>query len=182
VITLMRTPSLSESAPPLLPPRASARERRIERANRFADQAVAEGERGRGPPEQAVRRRAEQALSTAIHQTQHAILVKREHCRIDLGHHRPQQSRRFAGIEALFPQPVAQRVDLEERQAQGIVRSCAARSHGEITFAKRGQHVGNGLERPDHSLDQQRRDGEPDHHQEHGERPTQLVRMRSEPE
>jgi hypothetical protein len=55
------------------------------------------------------------------------LIVEGKHRDVDLAHHRPQQCRRLERAQALVAQRVGERIDLEQRFAERIVASRAAR-------------------------------------------------------
>ena len=100
-----------------------------------------------GPPQQLLDRPAEQPLAGAIHQPQLVLIVECKHRDVDLAHHRPQQGRRLERAEALVAQRVGKRIDLEQRLAERIVASRAARPKREIALAQRLQQIRHRLQR-----------------------------------
>jgi hypothetical protein len=96
------------------------------------------------------------ALAAAVHQSEPLRLIEREHRDIDLLDDAPEQRRGLQRVEALRAQRVAEDVHFQEREAEPIVGTGAARADRVVPFAQCGEQVGDGLERPEHALADQR--------------------------
>ena len=75
-----------------------------------------------GAAEHLLHARAHQPLAGAVDDAQPLLRIEGEHRDVDLLHHRAQQRRGLDGAEALLVQRLGERVDLDQRGAERIVR------------------------------------------------------------
>src|SRR6185437_15530495 len=159
---LLRAPIEPEGATPELPSSGAARERRVDGAVRLAAQAAGQSERGGGAADDLALAGAEQLLAASVHEAQLAPLVEGENGDVDFLHYGAQQRGGLHGAQALRAQRLAQRVDFEQGEAERVIYAGASGAHGEVSFAERGEHVGNGLQRAHDALAQGQRDADPE--------------------
>ena len=127
------------------------------RARALAVEPVAEPQRIRRSPDQPLRGLAQQPLASPVHQPEPPVAVEGEDRDVDLLDHPPEQRGRLQLPEPLPPERLAQRVHFQQRETERVVGVGAAGPDGVVAFAKRGEEVGDGLERADHSLAEQKR-------------------------
>ena len=101
---------------------------------------------------------------------------------VDLLHDRAQQRRGFDGAEPLLVQRLGQRVDLDQRRAERIVRVGGAAADREVVLAKRGEQVGERLQRHDDARADRCGESEQRAEDEDRQRPLDLRRVRLSPE
>ena len=114
------------------------------------------------PAEQPLRRLVEQPRAGAVDELQLLLLVEGEHRHVDLRHHLAQQRRRLERVEALVPQRLDQRVDLDHHLAERIAAARAAGADREVPLAERGEQVRQRLQRQDDALAQREGEAEAD--------------------
>jgi len=125
----------------------------------------------------------EQAFAGGVDHAERAgFVVEGEDGDVNLGHHAPQQRGRLERAQPALAQLVHQRVHLEHREAQRVVRVGAARAERVVLLPDGGKHVRERLERTHDALAEGEGEREPGAHEEQGERPLRARGEVSPPE
>ena len=110
------------------------------------------------------------------------LRIEGEHRDVDLLHDGAEQRRGFDGAEALLVQRLGERVDFDQRRAERIVGVGGAAADREVVFAKRGQQVGQRLQRHDDARADRGGEAEQRAEDDDRQRPLDLRRVRLGPE
>ena len=136
----------------------------------------------RGPAEHVLHALAHQSLAGAVDDAQAMFGIESEDGHVDLFHDRAQERRGFDGTEPLFVQGFCERVDLNQRGAERIVRVRGAAANREVVFAQGGEQVGQGLQRYDDASSDRSGESEQRAEDDDRQRPLDLRRVRFSPE
>ncbi len=179
---LVRPPALAERAAPQLPAPAAAGKVGVQHPRRLAVQALGEPQLLGAPPHQPLGRVGQQPLAGAVHQPEALLVVEGEDGDVDLLHHARQERGGLERAEPLLAQGLAERVDLQQRQAEGVVAARAAGADREVLLAQRGQHVGERLEGAHDPLAQGEDGGQPEAADQQRDGPADLGAVAADPD
>ncbi len=124
----------------------------------------------------------EKTIAGTVHQFQPVVAVEREHRDIDFFHHGAKKRGGFQGAQTLFPQRLAERIDLDHHFAHGVVGAGTASTQGEIFFAHGGEEIGKRLKRENDAVAKSHGETDPGRQDKEGECPRRLRRIRTEPQ
>ena len=131
--------------------------------------------------EQALGRFAEQLFAGPVDQPEFLGAVKSEHGDLNLGHHLAEQRGGFQCGQALLPQVLTERVDLDDDFPQRIFAPPASSPDGVIALPDGRQQIGECLEWKPDLPDERKRAAEPDRRNECHHRPPRLAAILAHP-
>ena len=152
---------LAEGAAPHLPAARAAGEGGVQGAGRFAVEDVTQADGLRLPAEQPLGGLAQKTLAAAVDQPEPPRCIEGEDGDVDLLDHPTEERGGLELPEPLSAEGLAQRVHLQQRQTERVVRAGAPRADRVVALAQRREQVGDGLQRADDPLPQQRGADEP---------------------
>jgi hypothetical protein len=89
----------------------------------------------------------QQALTASIDQPESLLAVESKNRHVDFSHHGAEERRGLKRPQALLPQGLAQRVDLEHDLAQSIITPRSASPDRIVTLSERREQIGQSLKR-----------------------------------
>ena len=120
---LVRQAVLAEGAAPHLPAARAAGKGRLQGAGRFTVEEVTQADGLRLPAEQPLGGLAQKPLAAAVHQPEAPSSIEGEDGDVDLLDHPPEERGGLELPEPLSRERLAQRVHLQQRQTERVVRS-----------------------------------------------------------
>ncbi len=168
---VVREAAFPEHAASQFPAAALAGEGVLHEPRRFALEALLQSQVARRLPDQLLGRPPQQSRPATVGRLEGSGFIEREGGHVDLFHDLREQGGGLHGVQSLAAQRLAQRVDFDHGEPEGVIAPVLTGPNGVVPFVQGGEHVGHRLQRADDSMSEHEGESHPRRGDHDGEGP-----------